>query len=109
MRTHSRRQVTAAGASLIALALGTRVAAQSTPGSDTGTPVGDGGGGGPWTFTDDRGRTVDLPKTPTRIFADTGAGLALWDLGIPVVGLAGYPDVFEIPDGLADVPFLSVE
>lgn len=105
MGSLSRRQFTAAGAATAALALGGRAIAQSTPdASPAATPTGSG-----WTFTDDRGRTVSLPEVPTRIFADAGAGLALWDLGITVVGLAGYPDVFEIPEGLADVPFLSVE
>lgn len=101
----TRRQFTVAGASSVALALGGRVAAQATPeASPLASPSGSG-----WTFTDDRGRTVSLPSIPTKIFADAGAGLALWDFGIKVVGLAGYPNVFEIPEELADVPFLSVE
>ncbi|MGC4189866.1 MAG: ABC transporter substrate-binding protein [Thermomicrobiales bacterium] len=105
MGTLSRRQFAAAGAAGFAFTLGGTVAAQGTPeASPAASPSGAG-----WTFTDDRGRTVELPGMPTRIFADAGAGLALWDLGIKPVGLAGYPDVFEIPEGLADVPFLSVE
>ncbi|MGC4106775.1 MAG: ABC transporter substrate-binding protein [Thermomicrobiales bacterium] len=109
MTSLSRRQFAAASATtsvaLATLALGSRVAAQATPdASAAASPA-----AGEWTFTDDRGRTVTLPAMPTKIFADAGAGLALWDLGIKVVGLAGYPNVFEIPEGLADVPFLSVE
>ncbi len=63
---------------------------------------------GSWTFTDDRSRTVDLPQVPTRILADAGAGLALWELGITPIGLIGYSGVFDIPDELADVPFLDL-
>lgn len=103
MRSLSRRHFTVATAATLALAVGSResLAAQATPGA---SPV-----SGGWSFTDDRGRTVDLETMPTRIFADAGAGLALWDLGIKPVGLAGWPGVFEIPEGLADVPFISVE
>jgi iron complex transport system substrate-binding protein len=64
---------------------------------------------GSWVFTDDRGVTVELPETPTRIFADLGAGLALWEFGIKPVGLVGYSGVFEIPEELADVPFLDLD
>jgi iron complex transport system substrate-binding protein len=64
---------------------------------------------GTWVFTDDRGVTVELPETPSRIFADLGAGLALWELGIKPVGLVGYSGVFEIPEELADVPFLDLD
>ena len=105
MGTFSRRQFTVASAAAVSLAATGQVAAQATPDASPAASPSAGG----WTFTDDRGRTVSLPAMPTKIFADAGAGLALWDLGIKVVGLAGYPDVFEIPEGLADVPFLSVE
>lgn len=103
MGTLSRRHFTTTAAATIALALGNRelLAAQATPEASPATAG--------WTFTDDRGRTVDLDTMPTRIFADAGAGLALWALGIKPVGLAGWPGVFEIPEGLADVPFISVE
>jgi len=103
MTTRSRRTLLTSTAAVSATtALGVHLAtAQSTP---SASPVGD-----TWTFTDDRGRTVTLPSTPTRIFADSGAGLALWDLGIKPVGLAGYAGIFAIPDELADVPFLDLE
>ncbi|MGI8484212.1 MAG: hypothetical protein ACR2OU_08105 [Thermomicrobiales bacterium] len=49
------------------------------------------------------------PLLPRAFFTDSGAGLALWDLGIKPVGLAGYPAVFEMPEVLAAVPFLDVQ
>lgn len=61
-----------------------------------------------WTFHDDRGVTVSLPEMPTRILADTGAGLALSSFGIKPVGLIGYAGNYEIPEELADVPFLDL-
>lgn len=61
-----------------------------------------------WTFLDDRGVTVSLPAMPTRILADTGAGLALWSFGIKPVGLIGYAGNYDIPEELADVPFLDL-
>lgn len=67
----------------------------------------DAAAGGAWSFTDDRGRTIELPETPTRILADTGAGIALYQLGITPVGLFGYPDVFVLPEELADLPFID--
>lgn len=60
-------------------------------------------------FVDDRGVAVELPETPARIFADLGAGLALWEFGIKPVGLVGYSGVFEIPEELAYVPFLDLD
>ncbi|MFI9384834.1 ABC transporter substrate-binding protein [Kutzneria sp. NPDC052558] len=45
--------------------------------------------GGAWTFTDDRGRKVDLDHRPARIVAQSGAAAALWDLGVHAVGVFG--------------------
>jgi iron complex transport system substrate-binding protein len=42
-----------------------------------------------WTFTDDRGKKLDLPKTPTRVVAQVGAAAALWDFGVRPVGVFG--------------------
>src|SRR5690606_3495534 len=81
---------------------GSRILAQeSTPAANGVQPDGS------WTFTDDRGRVIELPEMPTRILADAGAGIALFKLGIMPIGLIGYPDVFEIPEEMADLPFLE--
>lgn len=100
---HRRTFVSALPAMLaVAHGLSTTQAQEATPAANGTQPDGS------WAFTDDRGRTVHLPEMPTRIFADAGAGLALWELGIKPVGLVGYEGVFEIPDELADVPFLDL-
>ncbi|WP_433236169.1 ABC transporter substrate-binding protein [Streptosporangium sp. CA-135522] len=44
---------------------------------------------GPWTFTDDRGKKVELPRRPTRIVAQVGSAAALWDFGIRPVAVFG--------------------
>ncbi|MDI3406887.1 ABC transporter substrate-binding protein [Streptomyces cavernicola] len=44
---------------------------------------------GAWKFTDDRGRTVTAKRRPERVAAYVRAGAALWDLGIPLVGVFG--------------------
>ncbi|MFI6531708.1 ABC transporter substrate-binding protein [Nonomuraea sp. NPDC050547] len=44
---------------------------------------------GPWSFTDDRGKKAEAPAAPKRIVAYVGAAAALWDFGVPSVGLFG--------------------
>ncbi|MBG0821801.1 ABC transporter substrate-binding protein [Planomonospora sp. ID91781] len=44
---------------------------------------------GPWTFTDDRGKKIDLPKRPTRVVAQVGAAAALWDFGVRPIAVFG--------------------
>ncbi|GAB2908476.1 ABC transporter substrate-binding protein [Nonomuraea fastidiosa] len=81
-----------AGAAGIAAALtlaacgeggGTEAAPASSTGA-SGAPSAQG-----WTFTDDRGKKIDLPKVPTRIVAQVGAAAALWDFGVRPVGVFG--------------------
>jgi iron complex transport system substrate-binding protein len=43
-----------------------------------------------WTFTDDKGVTVDLPELPVRIVADVNAAAPLWDFGIRPIGVFGW-------------------
>lgn len=45
---------------------------------------------GEWSFTDDAGKTVTLPKRPERIAADLNAASALWDFGIRPAAVAGW-------------------
>ncbi|MDO9377997.1 MAG: ABC transporter substrate-binding protein [Nocardioidaceae bacterium] len=44
---------------------------------------------GPWSFTDDRGETVELDTTPRRIVGLGDAVAALWDFGVEPVGTFG--------------------
>lgn len=53
----------------------------------------------PWTFTDDRGVTVTLPKRPARVVAQSTAAASLWALGFEVVGVFGPQ---RLPDGSND-------
>jgi iron complex transport system substrate-binding protein len=54
---------------------------------------------GEWTFTDDRGITITLPKRPERIIAQTTSAAVLWDFGIRPVGVFGPS---RLPDGTND-------
>ena len=54
---------------------------------------------GAWKFTDDRGKTIELPSTPTRVVAQVGSAAALWDFGIRPVGVFGP---HKLPDGSKD-------
>lgn len=44
---------------------------------------------GSWAFTDDRGVTLTLPETPTKVVAYIGFAAALYDLGFEVIGYYG--------------------
>ncbi|MEV5894778.1 ABC transporter substrate-binding protein [Nonomuraea fuscirosea] len=46
-------------------------------------------GQGSWTWTDDRGRNISLPRRPRRVVAQSGAAAALWDFGVRPVGVFG--------------------
>lgn len=61
-------------------------------------------GSGGWSFTDDRGVTVSLPKPPERIVAQTTSAAVLWDFGIRPVGVYGPTD-FQA----GDIDFDQVE
>jgi iron complex transport system substrate-binding protein len=56
-----------------------------------------------WVFVDDRGRTIELPERPTRIFADAMAALSLWEFGIKPVGVFGYLADFTFPEEWGEV------
>lgn len=42
-----------------------------------------------WSFTDDRGRTVTLPRRPARVIAEVSAAASLWDFGVRPLGVFG--------------------
>ncbi|MFB4315544.1 ABC transporter substrate-binding protein [Actinomadura sp. 21ATH] len=80
----SRRGFMAAGG---AAALGALISACG--GGDGGAKAA--AGGGAWTFSDDRGKKIDLKARPRRIVTYVGAGAALRDFGITdqIVGIYG--------------------
>jgi iron complex transport system substrate-binding protein len=83
----TRRRMVGSLGSLGALALLTgpqaTLARQATP--ETAASSGAG-----WSFTDDAGKTLELPERPLRVAADLNAASALWDYGIRPVAVAGY-------------------
>ncbi|MHC3470435.1 ABC transporter substrate-binding protein [Streptomyces sp. 7R007] len=95
----TRRGVLAAGG---ALGLGAVLAAcgdddAKSGGSGSGTTAAK---SGPWSFKDDRGKTVKLDEVPENIVAFVGVGAALYDYGISVKGVFGPT---KTSDGKADV------
>lgn len=56
----------------------TRITARGTPAAS-----------GEWSFTDDHGTTLTLPKHPERVVAHLNSGATLWDDGIQPIGIFG--------------------
>jgi iron complex transport system substrate-binding protein len=83
----SRRGLLATGG---ALGLGAFLAACGDSDSkDSGSDSTAAAKSGPWSFKDDRGKTVKLDKAPATIVAFTGVAAALYDYGISVKGVFG--------------------
>lgn len=86
----SRRRLLVAGG---ALALGPLLAAcgdGSDDGDESARSAGDGtSGGGPWSFKDDRGRTVKTDSEPKTLVAFVSTAAALHDYGIECKGVFG--------------------
>ncbi|MDQ8702115.1 hypothetical protein RCO28_06360 [Streptomyces sp. LHD-70] len=62
-----------------ALALGPLLAGCGNGGEEQGSSrMGEGGSGGPWSFKDDRGRTVKLDKRPETLVAYVSTAAALY-------------------------------
>jgi iron complex transport system substrate-binding protein len=95
-----------AGLALLSLTLITMTACSPKPAPATESPKPAAETTAPWTFTDDRGKTVSLPKRPLRIVAQSDAAAALWDLGIKVVGVFGPQ---HRPDGSKDPEIGNVD
>lgn len=91
----SRRHVLTAGGALGAGALLTACGgSDGTADSGTGKDTGGGSGGaapaaGPFSFTDDRKKTVSLGKPPENLVAYIGSAAALHDYGVEVAGVFG--------------------
>ncbi|WP_406488457.1 ABC transporter substrate-binding protein [Streptomyces phaeochromogenes] len=95
----SRRRLLAAGG---ALALGPLLAACGDGTDDDGTgdesarSAGDAAdGGGPWSFKDDRGRTVRTDSEPKTLVAFVSTAAALHDYGIECKGVFGPTEPIE--------------
>ncbi|MET8865409.1 ABC transporter substrate-binding protein [Nonomuraea sp. NPDC004580] len=67
----------------IAALLGVSACAETSPEPATGAAE------QAWTWTDDRGKKISLPKRPERVVAQSGAAAALWDFGVRPVGVFG--------------------
>jgi iron complex transport system substrate-binding protein len=85
----SRRRVLGMAAGLAASGALPRVAG-AQEGTPAASPAASPAADGEWTFTDDRGVTVTLPKRPERIVADLSAATALWDFGIRPLAVSGW-------------------
>lgn len=84
----TRRGFLVATAVLTLAACGTQPALEKT--AATGTA---------WSFTDDRGTKLELPKRPGRIVAQVGSAAALWDFGVRPVAVFGP---HKLKDGSRD-------
>lgn len=94
--TRSHRLARLAGAALTATLLATSLAACGDAGGNQDEGA---ASSGPWEFTDDRGKTIKLPKRPKRIVAQVHSAAALWDFGVKPVGVFGPQ---KTPDGKPD-------
>ncbi|NGO11946.1 ABC transporter substrate-binding protein [Streptomyces sp. HC44] len=81
----SRRRLLGAGG---VLALGPLIAACGSDDDEPTRAAGD-ESGGPWSFKDDRGTTVELDRTPERLVAFVSTAAALYDYGIECEGVFG--------------------
>lgn len=59
--------------------------------------------GGPWEFTDDRGKKATRDSRPTKIVAQLSAAAALWEFGIRPVGAFGEAKGNDVLKGNVDV------
>ncbi len=79
----NRRALLAAAGGLAVASLAAPLTAAQEASPSASTAAG-------WSFTDDKGVTVDLEAVPTRIAADVNAAAALWDFGIRPVAVFGW-------------------
>ena len=95
----ARRSAAAAALSILA------AAAFAACGSDSAASE---GSGGPWTYTDGSGKTVELASRPARIIAHGHAAAALLSFGIRPIGI--YTDTpIEDDPGLKDLDLDGIE
>jgi len=86
----SSRQLSLSRRGLLGGALGLAVAGSLSPVAAQGaTPESSPASAG-WSFTDDKGVTIELPEIPVRIVADVNAAAPLWDFGIRPIAVFGW-------------------
>ncbi|MBB2911497.1 iron complex transport system substrate-binding protein [Streptosporangium becharense] len=78
-----------AGALLALAACGQAAPAPAAPGAGSSAGSSSAAPAGPWTFTDDRGKKIDLPRRPARVVAQVGSAAALWDFGVRPIAIFG--------------------
>jgi iron complex transport system substrate-binding protein len=86
MATVPRRSLVALGAVVllgVSACGGTAAPPAAAPSADTAAAQ------GPWTWTDDRGKSLSLPQRPRRVVAQSAAAAALWDFGVRPVAVFG--------------------
>jgi iron complex transport system substrate-binding protein len=88
LRTRPTRSVPMLLGVLVAIVLAT-AGCQASTGSSGSEGGGSGGAAKPFSFTDDRGETVDLDKSDIRVLAHEDAAQALMHFGIKPVGIFG--------------------
>lgn len=96
----SRRGLLAAGGALGLTALLAACGDDDGDGGSESAGNADKGGGGPWSFKDDRGETARADSVPQSIVAFTGTAAALHDYGISCTGVFGPT---KTKDGEPDV------
>lgn len=84
----SRRNVAARaiGSALLGSGLKLRAVHAVQPSTPAASPASE----GEWTFTDDKGVRVTLPRRPERLVIDVNAAAPLWDFGIRPSALFGW-------------------
>ena len=75
--------------SLLAGLAATPLLAACDSSSSSSQPSAAGSPGSRFSFTDARGKVIDLATVPTRIVAQSSAAAALWDAGVQVTGAYG--------------------
>ncbi|MEV4110400.1 ABC transporter substrate-binding protein [Nonomuraea sp. NPDC049695] len=71
------------------IALGIAALAGVSACGGTATTASPSAGQPTWTWTDDRGKNISLPRRPQRVVAQSGAAAALWDFGVRPVAVFG--------------------
>ncbi|MEU4403552.1 ABC transporter substrate-binding protein [Streptosporangium sp. NPDC023963] len=93
-----RRGFMAAGLGLV-FVLAACGSGAETAAAPVGSPAAASLTAGPWTFTDDRGKKIEVPERPARVVAQVGAAAALWDFGVRPVAVFGP---HKLKDGTKD-------
>lgn len=93
----NRRTLLGATAGLLASGtFASAIAQDSSPVAEAASPS-----AGGWSFTDDKGVTIELAEPPKRILADVNIAAPLWDYGIVPVALFGWNASLDVEGKLS--------